>query len=66
MRTAIAILMLALAAACTGPSDINAADPSDPHWGYITGPNGEECLVHVRGAGQTQMMGLDCETVNTP
>lgn len=60
------VLLAALAiglVACTPPTGLDAR-PDDDRWAYINGPNGEHCLVVREGWGNTQMMGMECDTVN--
>lgn len=63
-RLGIVMMLLLSLAACHGDGYVATDDESmrAGDWVYVTGPNGEECLVLSRSHG----LGLDCETVNTP
>lgn len=54
----ILILLLSACGRVTGP-EIRF---EDGNWQYVTGPNGENCLIYVDG----HHFGMECDSVNTP
>jgi hypothetical protein len=62
-RLFLLIAGMLLLASCVDPA--SADYNNDPgRWAYVNGPHGEHCLVYTTGLANSQMLGMDCDTVN--
>lgn len=59
------VLLVLLAVACTTGTPAENEDDGLYQWQYVSGPNGETCLIASRMVGfEAGVAMMDCDTVN--